>query len=89
MDGRSAAEPLVRTDRIFAHSPKHGGGLPAADIKEGEVVGRGQGKGVTQAMMASGFFTKSNLNKEFGRVMRIAPTEWITTKSPKRPTSWG
>ena len=35
------------------------------------------GEGVTQAMLASGFNTKSNFNREFLRVMGVAPTEWL------------
>lgn len=36
-----------------------------------------QGEQVTQAMLASGFNTKSNFNREFLRVMGAAPTDWL------------
>jgi len=36
-----------------------------------------KGGGITQAMLASGFNTKSNFNREFLRVMGKAPTEWL------------
>ncbi len=35
------------------------------------------GENVTQAMLASGFNTKSNFNREFLRVMGQAPTDWL------------
>lgn len=35
------------------------------------------GEGVTQAMLAAGFNTKSNFNREFLRVMGMPPTEWL------------
>ncbi len=35
-----------------------------------------QGDGVTQAMLGAGFNTKSNFNREFLRVMGVAPTDW-------------
>lgn len=36
-----------------------------------------KGEGVTRAMLASGFNTKSNFNREFLRVIGVAPTEWL------------
>jgi AraC-like DNA-binding protein len=35
------------------------------------------GKPVTEAMLAAGFNTKSNFNREFLRVKGCAPTEWV------------
>lgn len=37
----------------------------------------GQGQMVTQAMLGSGFNTKSNFNREFLRFMGQAPTQWL------------
>ena len=37
------------------------------------------GRSVTEAMLDSGFATKSNFNREFRRVTGQAPTEWATT----------
>jgi AraC-like DNA-binding protein len=36
-----------------------------------------EGAAVTEAMLASGFNTKSNFNREFRRVTGMAPTEWL------------
>ena len=35
------------------------------------------GKPVTEAMLAAGFNTKSNFNREFLRVKGCAPTDWV------------
>jgi AraC-like DNA-binding protein len=40
------------------------------------------GRSVTEAMLTSGFSTKSNFNREFLRVMGQAPSDWV-----KRPDS--
>jgi AraC-like DNA-binding protein len=37
-----------------------------------------QGKSITEAMLASGFNTKSNFNREFLRVSGQSPSEWLT-----------
>ena len=34
------------------------------------------GEGVTEAMLAAGFATKSNFNREFRRVAGSTPSEW-------------
>jgi AraC-like DNA-binding protein len=36
-----------------------------------------EGASVTEALLASGFNTKSNFNREFRRVVGVAPTEWL------------
>jgi len=41
----------------------------------------GQGKSVTEAMLASGFNTKSNFNREFLRVKGENPSKWLETRS--------
>ena len=41
----------------------------------------GQGKSVTEAMLASGFNTKSNFNREFVRVKGESPSKWLETQS--------
>jgi len=41
----------------------------------------GQGKSVTEAMLASGFNTKSNFNREFLRVKGESPSKWLETQS--------
>lgn len=41
----------------------------------------GQGKSVTEAMLASGFNTKSNFNREFLRVKGENPSRWLETRS--------
>ncbi|WP_299968668.1 AraC family transcriptional regulator [uncultured Roseobacter sp.] len=43
-----------------------------------------EGTSVTQAMLASGFNTKSNFNREFLRVTGQAPRDWIKRASPQR-----
>jgi AraC-like DNA-binding protein len=40
-----------------------------------------QGKSVTEAMLASGFNTKSNFNREFLRVKGESPSKWLETRS--------
>ena len=35
------------------------------------------GENVTQAMLASGFNTKSNFNREFLRVTGLSPSKWL------------
>lgn len=40
------------------------------------------GTSVTEAMLASGFNTKSNFNREFRRVTGDAPTEWRARSAP-------
>ena len=40
-----------------------------------------QGKSVTEAMLASGFNTKSNFNREFLRVKGESPSKWLETQS--------
>lgn len=45
------------------------------------------GASVTEAMLASGFNTKSNFNREFRRVMDMAPTEWLARQGAASPTS--
>jgi AraC-like DNA-binding protein len=40
------------------------------------------GMSVTEAMLASGFNTKSNFNREFRRVTGLAPTEWMARAQP-------
>ena len=40
------------------------------------------GKGVTEAMYASGFNTKSNFNRAFKRQTGMAPTDWMRKKLP-------
>ena len=37
----------------------------------------GAGQGVTEAMLGSGFNTKSNFNREFVRVTQLSPSEWM------------
>jgi len=46
-----------------------------------------QGKSVTEAMLSSGFNTKSNFNREFLRVAGRNPSEWLTDlkSTRKRP----
>ena len=39
-----------------------------------------QGKSVTEAMLESGFNTKSNFNREFLRVEGKSPSDWLTTR---------
>ncbi|MDF3415460.1 AraC family transcriptional regulator [Sulfitobacter sp. M57] len=39
------------------------------------------GKSVTEAMLASGFNTKSNFNREFLRVMGVNPRHWLQSAS--------
>jgi len=41
----------------------------------------GQGKSVTEAMLASGFNTKSNFNREFLRVKGESPSKWLETQA--------
>ncbi|TFF20469.1 AraC family transcriptional regulator [Jiella endophytica] len=41
------------------------------------------GRSVTEAMLASGFVTKSNFNREFRRVTGRAPTAWADGRGPK------
>lgn len=41
----------------------------------------GQGRSVTEAMLASGFNTKSNFNREFLRVKGENPSKWLETQS--------
>lgn len=40
------------------------------------------GQSVTEAMLGSGFATKSNFNREFRRVTGRAPTEWAARERP-------
>ena len=40
-----------------------------------------EGKSVTEAMLASGFNTKSNFNREFLRVKGESPSKWLETRS--------
>lgn len=40
-----------------------------------------RGDGVTEAMLASGFATKSNFNREFLRVMGIPPSRWTASQA--------
>jgi AraC-like DNA-binding protein len=35
------------------------------------------GSSVTEAMLASGFNTKSNFNREFMRIKKMSPTQWV------------
>lgn len=42
------------------------------------------GQSITEAMLGSGFNTKSNFNREFQRVTRLSPREW--TKQRQQPT---
>jgi AraC-like DNA-binding protein len=37
-----------------------------------------QGRSVTEAMLSSGFNTKSNFNREFSRVTAMTPSAWGT-----------
>jgi AraC-like DNA-binding protein len=41
----------------------------------------GQGRSVTDAMLSSGFNTKSNFNREFLRVKGESPSKWLETRS--------
>ncbi len=41
----------------------------------------GEGKSVTDAMLSSGFNTKSNFNREFLRVKGESPRKWLETQS--------
>jgi AraC-like DNA-binding protein len=41
----------------------------------------GEGKSVTDAMLSSGFNTKSNFNREFLRVKGESPSKWLETRS--------
>lgn len=43
------------------------------------------GASVTQAMLDSGFNTKSNFNREFLRVTGLAPSDWLRRESAKGP----
>lgn len=43
------------------------------------------GKGVTVAMLDSGFNTKSNFNREFLRVMHMSPSQWLGKRGNERP----
>ena len=43
------------------------------------------GAPVTEAMLASGFNTKSNFNREFRRVTGMAPTAWLERAQPAPP----
>jgi AraC-like DNA-binding protein len=45
------------------------------------------GASVTEAILASGFNTKSNFNREFRRVMAMAPTEWLARQAAASPGS--
>lgn len=45
------------------------------------------GQSVTDAMLASGFNTKSNFNREFRRVTDLSPTEWLARKAAFGSTS--
>ncbi|OAN80191.1 AraC family transcriptional regulator [Jannaschia sp. EhC01] len=38
------------------------------------------GQNVTDAMLGSGFNTKSNFNREFLRVMSLSPRDWLTSR---------
>lgn len=40
-----------------------------------------EGKSVTEAMLSSGFNTKSNFNREFLRVKGESPSKWLATQS--------
>ena len=40
-----------------------------------------QGVSVTEAMLAAGFATKSNFNREFLRVTGQSPSDWQTTSA--------
>jgi AraC-like DNA-binding protein len=46
-----------------------------------------KGASVTEAMLASGFNTKSNFNREFRRVMDMPPTEWLDRQAAASPKS--
>lgn len=39
------------------------------------------GQTVTQAMFEAGFNTKSNFNREFSRIMKMTPTEWLSAEN--------
>jgi AraC-like DNA-binding protein len=43
------------------------------------------GKSVTVAMFDSGFNTKSNFNREFQRILRVAPSQWLKEKQLAKP----
>lgn len=42
-----------------------------------------EGETVTGAMLASGFNTKSNFNREFARVLTMSPSAWLAANNPK------
>lgn len=44
----------------------------------------GAGQGITEVMLASGFNTKSNLNREFLRIKGQSPSEWSSVARPGR-----
>ena len=41
------------------------------------------GETITEAMLASGFNTKSNFNREFRRVTGFSPAEWARQEAPR------
>lgn len=41
------------------------------------------GRSITDAMLSSGFNTKSNFNREFLRVKGVSPSKWLQTQSKK------
>lgn len=43
------------------------------------------GENITNAMLASGFNTKSNFNREFLRIVGNSPTEWIADQKSAEP----
>jgi AraC-like DNA-binding protein len=45
------------------------------------------GSSVTEAMLASGFNTKSNFNREFSRVKSMNPSQWLSTLSEPHQTA--
>lgn len=50
--------------------------INAARIKEAQDA-LAAGESVTSAMLSSGFNTKSNFNREFSRVVGVAPSNWV------------
>lgn len=44
------------------------------------------GENVTDAMLSSGFNTKSNFNREFLRIVGMSPSDWIATQSANTTT---
>ncbi len=81
----------VPAKRLSEAINRHSGGNAARYINgfrvEAACALLKQGDSVTEAMLASGFNTKSNFNREFLRVIRQSPTAWRASNVLRLPGS--